>query len=136
MAYAMESGRNNGYPYQDIVPALVEPLAPEYPTIMFRCDGLTYPALNVPIIKVLSEPLPYAIPTHHKGEYPQLFQNELVKMGTCLGCSNLKSVSIPASVRKITDYAFYGTKLKKVRIPNGCTYFEHSFPEACEIETY
>lgn len=49
---------------------------------------------------------------------------------------NLKAVRIPQSCKKIGEFAFTNTKLKKVKIARDCEYFPTSFPPDCEIEFY
>lgn len=50
--------------------------------------------------------------------------------------ATLEKVSIPQSVKKIGEFAFAGTALKKVRIAVDCEYFPTSFPEGCVVEFY
>jgi Na+-transporting NADH:ubiquinone oxidoreductase subunit NqrF len=40
---------------------------------------------------------------------------------------------IPDSVKKIGEYAFYKTALKRVEIAEDCEYYITSFPDGCEI---
>lgn len=136
MSYLIDAACNNGYPYQETIPALSEAFVGSVPDSLFRCDGSAYPSLNLVLIDSLIEPLPASLCVQRRGEYPTLFPHEIVAIGTCLGCKNLRSVSIPESVRNIRDYAFFGTSIKMVRISKDCSYSEHSFPEGCVIETY
>ncbi len=48
----------------------------------------------------------------------------------------LNKIKIPTTVKFIADYAFYRTNLKKVTISSDCIYYEHSFPEECQVEFY
>ena len=57
-------------------------------------------------------------------------------IGAFCNCVNLENVSIPESVKHIGPYAFYNTKLKKVKIASDCVYYDTSFPRDCEIEFY
>ena len=61
---------------------------------------------------------------------------EKILVGAFLGCSNLKTVRIPESVKNIGSHAFAGTALKKVKIASDCSYSDSSFPEGCIIENY
>ena len=56
--------------------------------------------------------------------------------GCFSGCSNLKKVTIPRSVKKIWSDSFNGTKLKTVTIDENCTYDDSSFPPGIIIEHY
>ena len=57
-------------------------------------------------------------------------------IGAFCNCVNLENVSIPESVNYIGPYAFYNTKLKKIKIASNCVYYDTSFPRDCEIEFY
>lgn len=48
----------------------------------------------------------------------------------------LSKIKIPPTVKFIADYAFYRTNLKKATISPDCIYYEHSFPEECQVEFY
>ncbi|MBP5377996.1 MAG: leucine-rich repeat protein [Ruminococcus sp.] len=56
--------------------------------------------------------------------------------GAFFGCSNLKKVHIPESVKSIGAYAFAGTALTSVKIAGDCTYSSTSFPDGCTISFY
>ena len=47
-------------------------------------------------------------------------------------CSNLESVTIPTSVKKIEKHAFHGSSLKTVIIPDGVESIEYSAFCYCE----
>lgn len=57
-------------------------------------------------------------------------------IGSFCNCVNLENITIPESVNYIGPYAFYKTKLKKIKIASNCVYYDTSFPEDCEIEFY
>lgn len=61
---------------------------------------------------------------------------EVIPIGSFCNCVNLENVTIPESVNYIGPYAFYNTKLKKVKIASNCVYYDTSFPRDCEIEFY
>lgn len=50
--------------------------------------------------------------------------------------SDISSVVIPKSCKKIHPYAFYNTKLTEVTIARDCEYDETSFPDGCIINFY
>lgn len=50
--------------------------------------------------------------------------------------SNISSIVIPKSCKKIHPYAFYNTKLIEVTIAKDCEYDETSFPKDCVIKFY
>ena len=56
--------------------------------------------------------------------------------GAFSGCSELRAVSIPRSVKSIGANAFSGTALKRVRIASDCAYSKSSFPDGCVVEFY
>lgn len=56
--------------------------------------------------------------------------------GAFSGCSELRAVSIPRSVKSIGANAFSGTALKRVRIASDCAYLKSSFPDGCVVEFY
>lgn len=61
---------------------------------------------------------------------------EVTPIGAFCNCTSLTNVSIPESVNYIGPYAFYNTKLKKIKIASDCKYYDTSFPKDCEIEFY
>lgn len=61
---------------------------------------------------------------------------EVTPIGAFCNCTSLTNVSIPESVNYIGPYAFYNTKLKKIKIASNCKYYDTSFPKDCEIEFY
>lgn len=143
MSFAIIGGRNNGYPcipeldefvsaertppYSDfmlIVPEggypMIKKLAPKkfsaertppYPDFMFRC----IPELN--------------------GGYPCIKRKEKPS-GAFMNAGNLEYAYIPRSCKKIGEWAFTNTKLRRVKIAEDCEYFPTSFPPDCEIEFY
>lgn len=58
------------------------------------------------------------------------------KAGAFMNASNLQTVYIPRTCKKIGEWAFRNTALKKVCIAADCTYYPTSFPDGCEIEFY
>lgn len=62
--------------------------------------------------------------------------NPFITWGAGKWSENMEEISIPKSVLWITDYAFWGTKLKRVRMNRHCIYFEHSFPPGCVLIPY
>lgn len=58
------------------------------------------------------------------------------KVGAFANCTSLRRVSIPPTVKKIGDYAFYNTQISAVTIASDCEYADTSFPEGCVITYY
>lgn len=56
--------------------------------------------------------------------------------GAFMNAVNLEYVYIPRSCKKIGEWAFTNTKLRRVRISEDCEYYPTSFPKGCEIEFY
>ena len=50
--------------------------------------------------------------------------------------SGLMQVSIPKTTKFIADWSFWDSNLKKAVISEDCIYYEHSFPEDCQVEFY
>lgn len=58
------------------------------------------------------------------------------ELGACCHCTQLTTVTIPESVKKIGRYAFRNTLLTSVTIASDCTYYPTSFPDDCTINFY
>lgn len=141
MSFIIAESVNSGYPYCNSTPSLASCMAESLPTGIFQSDASAnngYPYyLNVPMLALpMSAPLPTGIFTALPTEYPVYRTLELAPQGVCYGCKNLTAISVPPTVRRIKDYAFWDTGLRKVSIPEGCVYSEHSFPMECEIIFY
>lgn len=61
---------------------------------------------------------------------------DTIPIGVFSDCTSLTEITIPESVKYIGPYAFYNTKLKKIKIASSCKYYDTSFPKDCEIEYY
>ena len=61
---------------------------------------------------------------------------DYIEMGAFKGATNLTSVVIPRSVKKIGPEAFADTGLTEVTIANDCVYEDTSFPPGCVINFY
>lgn len=61
---------------------------------------------------------------------------EKTLVGAFLGCTNLRRVVIPRSVRYIGEYTFRNTQITQVTINSNCTYSDTSFPENCTVDFY
>lgn len=72
----------------------------------------------------------YGLPFH------ELMPDIPVTLGAFQDVTTLGKISIPQSVKKIGEFAFAGTSLKKVKIASDCEYFPTSFPEDCVVEFY
>ena len=64
-----------------------------------------------------------------------LFPVEKVS-GAFMNARNLEYAYIPRSCKKIGEWAFTNTKLRRVKIADDCEYYPTSFPPGCEIEFY
>ena len=56
--------------------------------------------------------------------------------GAFMDAHGLEQVYIPTTCRRIGEFAFTNTALKRVRIHPDCTYFPTSFPPGCVVEFY
>ena len=144
MAWALETGVNDGYPHNANTrygnPGLTAP----YPDGMWQISGGIndgYPYRNgVPLCAPgLHAPLPeygWKINGVTNDGFPFMRSDGVMLPGAFKACENLNSVTIPASVLSIGRYAFYGTALSSVCIAPACKYYGTSFPEDCEIFHY
>lgn len=58
------------------------------------------------------------------------------KSGAFMNALNLEYAYIPRSCKKVGEWAFTNTKLRRVKIASDCEYYPTSFPPDCEIEFY
>ena len=56
--------------------------------------------------------------------------------GAFMNAKNLEYAYIPRSCKKVGEWAFTNTKLRRVKIADDCGYYPTSFPPDCEIEFY
>lgn len=105
---------SDGYPINKLFPELPELMKKPYPKALWRIE------------KSRNNGLPFH----------ELLPDIHVTLGAFQDVTTLGQVSIPQSVKKIGEFAFAGTALKKVRIAVDCEYFPTSFPEDCVIEFY
>lgn len=61
---------------------------------------------------------------------------DYIEMGAFKGATNLTSIVIPRSVKRIGPEAFAGTGLTSVTIAQDCVYDTTSFPPGCIINFY
>ncbi len=122
---------------------LPEPLTgnyiqPPYPPFWWYAnDGnLTHDGLPEPISAIMSEPYPPFWWYVENGRLTHAGLPEPLIDGAFSGCSELRAVSIPRSVKSIGANAFSGTALKRVRIASDCSYSKSSFPDGCVVEFY
>ena len=57
-------------------------------------------------------------------------------VGAFINCTDLTSVTIPASVKYIDYYTFWNTGLTQVTIASDCVYYPTSFPSGCTVNFY
>ena len=101
--------KNNGRLTHNGLPELLPCLSPPYPPGIWYTEDSRLSHTRLPL-------MPHA--------------------GAFCGCTGLKKVMIPESVRYIGKYAFADTALVSVRISSECEYSPTSFPEDCEITFY
>ena len=122
---------------------LSEPLTgnyiqPPYPPFWWYAnDGkLTHNGLPEPISTIMSEPYPPFWWYVENGRLTHAGLPEKTLVGAFLGCTNLRRVIIPRSVRYIGEYTFRNTQITQVTINSNCTYSDTSFPENCIVNFY
>ena len=97
---------------------------------------LTHSDLPEPIADVMTEPFPPGWWYMGSGSLTHTALPTGLKTGAFCGCTDLRQVNIPESVKSIGEFAFAGTALRSVRIASDCTYYPTSFPEGCVITHY
>lgn len=116
MSWVIDPNINNGYPWQQDFPGVVEAdWSGELPYSAWRIDPQVnngYP---------FNDLMPGLV---RKG--PGAFYNAV----------KLTRVRIPETVKLIGEEAFANTALRSVTIAPDCTYSETSFPPGCEISYY
>ena len=119
------------YPFPKILPAFIAGYNEDYPVIN---------EIDMTNAKVQVKPFPRILPDLEHPEkldgYPSFGWNDGLDDFGAFARSNITKIKIPESVKFIQDFTFYDTSVKKVKIAADCVYFEHSFPEECEIEFY
>lgn len=56
--------------------------------------------------------------------------------GAFMNAVNLEYAHIPRSCKKIGEWAFTNTKLRRVTIAADCEYYQTTFPKGCQIDFY
>ncbi len=88
----------------------------------------------------MEKPYPHAMWRIEPGVNNGLPFNKLMPLeepsGAFMNARNLEYAYIPRSCKKIGEWAFNNTKLRRVRISEDCEYYPTSFPPDCEIVFY
>jgi len=107
-----------------------------------KTDGINqgYPCcfskINV-IRGVQTTPFPKLMPSlEEESDWYPCFRHNVHGFGAGSNTKELEEVEFPKSIKWIADYAFYNSKIKKVKIPAKCIYFRHSFPRGTKIAFY
>ena len=112
-----------------MIPGLLEDVCDNYPTFSTLPDLKTLKAQVPPFPKMMPKILEDVC-----DNYPNT-RGEEVEFGA--GSNSLiEEVEIPYSVTYISDYAFYNSNIKSIKINRHCMYFAHSFPPGCHIKPY
>ena len=101
------------------------------------CDG--YPSFGIQIDdEIITKPYPKMMISstpEFKNGYPSFRMSERM-YGAFADTPLLTEVSIPRTVKRIADWAFYNSAIKEVTISKDCMYGEHTFPKDCKIKFY
>lgn len=96
----------------------------------------THEELPGAIAKTLTKPYPPGWWYVENGRLTHSALPPFPKAGAFCGCTSLRQVSIPESVKSIGEFAFADTALTRVKIAGDCTYYPTSFPDGCVIDFY
>lgn len=144
----LDIDKNTGYPSFNNLPSIenISTQVAPYPRMLPQLvsdKNTSYPSfsrlLSIENIPTQVPPFPKMIPTagninYNKG-YPSLRRTE-PGFGSFSNVETLEKITIPQSVKYISDYVFYNTSLTKVKIARDCVYSEHTFPPDCVISYY
>lgn len=132
-----------GEPFQTEAAEVQEkPFVKPFPMALFRMDDDEIVNGYSPVKDTRAIMYPYPLSYWRQSKYINEGYpfHEMYRILNTAGAfqdvSTLVKVSIPQSVKKIGEFAFAGTALKKVRIAVDCEYFPTSFPEGCVVEFY
>lgn len=127
---------NNPIPIQSlpiIQDDFVEPLPVSYWKI--KLDGL-----GVGLMPYLQDsyidPLPYGLFRMNDGDksiYHKLMPEMADYIGAFEGCSSLIRIKTPNSLQKLGKKAFKDAGIRKIKLPQNCTYYNTTFPEDCNV---
>lgn len=119
---------------EPVAAAVSEPFPPEW---WYITEGaMTHSALPPPIASALEKPYPPGVWYIENGRLTHSALPSPPRSGAFCGCTSLRQVSIPESVKSIGEFAFADTALRKVKIARDCSYYPTSFPDGCVIEFY
>jgi hypothetical protein len=130
--------RDGEYPFWDELPEELIPVfdpeegSPPLSYVMVQKSG-EYPYLTGQSLIPMSVPYPVSIMVQKAGSYPKIDGLNKIDIGAFCHCYQLKSISIPTSVKNIGQFTFYNTQLSSVRISSDCTYWSTSFPPGCQV---
>ena len=129
---------SNNYPHfvhtEDLIPVLTKP----YPEGIFISNKEeVYPFMTHidNVIPILTKPYPEGIFIgDSERSYPYMTHLNLVPLGICYFTENLSEIDIPSTMETISNYSFFGTSITEIELPEGCTFYRHSFPENTNIK--
>ena len=138
--FVINPSRMNGYPSFNFLPSEFNELSMTSKYFLkINNDYLNgYPSFLKNFLSTQTPPYPKYLlvcEDDYLNGYPS-FRKEYTTFGAFQFAETLNKIVIPRTVKFISDYTFYGTGIKKATIAPDCKYFEHSFPEECEIEFY
>lgn len=82
------------------------------------------------------KPFPYALWRVEDDKVTSDLLGNDLKFGAFANATQLSTIRIPPSVKKIGMESFANTQLTSVTIARDCEYYETSFPKGCEINFY
>ena len=124
---------NNRLTHADL-PELLPRLSPPYPPGVWYIENRRLTHADLPeLLPRLLPPYPPGIWYVQNGKLIHSALPEVLLKGAFCNCSELRTVIIPSTVTYIGPYAFYGTVLRKVVLPDECRYFDTSFPPHCIV---
>lgn len=113
-----------------MIPMLVQP----YPPGVWWLDNDTFKHTALPdMIPMFVHPYPPGIWYLDNDIFKQDALPNMANSGAFKDCANLYTAIFPSTLTYIGPYAFSGTALTDVTLPDGCRYFDTSFPPRCVV---
>lgn len=91
---------------------------------------------ELPVNKSMEQPYPKSLWIMQNGKLTTELFDTSITYGAFANTTELSTIRIPESVKKIGVESFAHTQLTSVTIARDCKYYETSFPVGCDINFY